>query len=116
MDGIGDREGTGMEKRAVIRSYQSLEAKGLVHIIRTRCKGGSLPLTFELTLPIGERGKPTASGKIAMQTRMTPLEGERGVGSVGGRRRPTAGRGGWRSWSSNDSTFRAEGGILKLPG
>jgi len=87
MDGIGDREGTGMEKRAVIRSYTSLEAKGLVHIIRTRCKGGSLPLTFELTLPIGERGKPRPSGRIAMQTRMTPLEGEQGAESIGSQRR-----------------------------
>ena len=58
MDGIGDREGTGMGRRAVIRSYTSLEAKGLVRIIRSRCKGGSLPLTFELTLPIGEGENP----------------------------------------------------------
>jgi hypothetical protein len=76
MNGINDREGTGMERRAVIRSYKSLEAKGLVRIIRPGCKKGNLPLTFELTLPIGERGRPKGSSKIAMQTRMTPLEGE----------------------------------------
>jgi hypothetical protein len=123
MDGIGDREGTGMEKRAVIRSYKSLEAKGLIHIIRTSCKGGSLPLTFELTLPMGERGKPRVSGKIAMQTRMTPLEGDRRAESVRERPRPAlalvdSGGGVPKATRSKPRVVsqRHQGGIPKTPG
>jgi hypothetical protein len=87
MNGIGDREGMGMGKNAVIRSYRSLGAKGFVRVLRPSCKRGNLPLTFELTLPVRESGRPATSGRFAMQTRMSPLEGDRTARGIGGRPR-----------------------------
>jgi hypothetical protein len=88
MKGIGDREETEMGKNAVVRSYKSLEASGFIRILRPSCKRGNVPLTFELMLPIGELRRPTGGGKIAMQTRMSPLESDRTVGRLGDRPRP----------------------------
>jgi hypothetical protein len=88
MDGVGDREGTGMGKKAVICSYKSLEASGFIRILRPSCKKGNVPLTFELALPIGESGRPKSCSKIAMQTRMSPLESDRTARGVADQPRP----------------------------
>jgi hypothetical protein len=121
--GIKNRRGTGMTKRAVIRSYQSLEARGLIHIMRPDCKKGNLPLTFELTLPVGQQGRPKSSTRIAMQTRMTPLEKEETAVAPGRQPHVTLavvdGRGGVPETPPRKPKVvsqRRQGGVLREPG
>ncbi len=134
MDGIGDREGTGMGKRAVIRSYTSLEAKGLVHIIRSRCQGRKP--SADLRTYAADRGEGKTQG-LRQDRHADADDAARGgaSGGVGGEpATPGADRGRWRGWGSRgsfkaearirktagwgskDSTFRAQGGIPKTPG
>jgi hypothetical protein len=84
MNGIKNRNGTGMRKAAVIRSYKSLQNRGLIRIIKPPHKGG-LPLTFDLTLPINEPAQARTAHHLRTQTQMSPLEPEPDIGNAPGK-------------------------------